>query len=132
MPTLQQLLKKTPRIEKTRRSDTPALNGCPQKKATCLKVYHRSPKKPNSAVRKVAKVRLSNSKKVIVYIPGEDHSVPEHAAVLIRGGKTKDLPGLKYKIIRGVLDAKSVVGRTRGRSRYGTKKPEIKEAAAEK
>lgn len=125
MPTLQQLLKKTPRIKKTKKSDTPALENAPQKKGTCLKVFHRSPKKPNSAVRKVAKVRLTNSKKIIVYIPGEEHSVPEHASVIIRGGKTKDLPGLKYKIIRGSLDAKGVVGRQRARSLYGTKKPVI-------
>lgn len=122
MPTLPQLLKKK-RTQKIKTINTPALEKCPQKKATCMKVFHRSPKKPNSAVRKVAKVYVSNFKKVIVYIPGEEHTVPEHGAVLIRGGKTKDLPGLKYKIIRGVLDAKGVVGRKRGRSLFGTKKP---------
>ena len=122
MPTLNQI-KKTVRVPKVQTSATPALQGCPQKKASCIKIYITSPKKPNSADRKVAKVKVSNQKRVIVYIPGENHSVPEHAAVLIRGGKTKDLPGLKYKIIRGVLDARAEPDRKRGRSRYGVKKP---------
>ena len=131
MPTIRQLVK-FPRKTKPKVNAVPALDGCPQKKASCMKVFHKSPKKPNSAVRKVSKVRLgSNLKEVVVYIPGTNHSISEHASVLIRGGETKDLPGLKYKIIRGVLDAKPVgplqekgdlVNRSRGRSLYGVKK----------
>lgn len=122
MPTFNQL-KKTPRVPKIKICGTPALEGCPQKKASCLKIFTRSPKKPNSGVRKMARIKVSNNQKIIVYIPGERHNVPEHASVLIRGGKTKDLPGIKYKIIRGVLDARAVPDRKRGRSRYGVKRP---------
>lgn len=126
MPTINQL-KKYIRKNKVKKVNTPALMGCPQKKAACLKIFTRSPKKPNAGVRKLARVKMSNQLRVLVYIPGERHTIAEHASVLIRGGKTKDLPGIKYKIIRGVLDAKSVIDRKRGRSRYGVKKPSIKE-----
>lgn len=121
MPTFNQLLK-TPRKPK-RKSKQSALKGSPQRKAICLKLYTRSPKKPNSAVRKVAKVRLSSGQQLIVYIPGEAHTIPEHATLLLQGGRTQDLPGVKYKVIRGAYDAKSVTGRRQGRSRYGEKKP---------
>ena len=124
MPTLSQL-KKNPRVSKKRSSNTPALQGCPQKRASCMKLFTRSPKKPNAGVRKLARIKTSNNLKLLVYIPGERHSIPEHASVLIRGGKTKDLPGIKYKIIRGVLDAKPVFNKKRGRSRHGVKKPVV-------
>jgi small subunit ribosomal protein S12 len=128
MPTLNQL-KKHKRVTKPVMSDTPALMGCPQKKASCLKLLTRSPKKPNAGVRKLARVKTSNLLKILVYIPGEKHTIAEHASVLIQGGKTKDLPGLKYKIIRGVLDAKGTADRKRSRSRYGVKKPSEKKEA---
>nr|YP_010952449.1 ribosomal protein S12 [Ancyromonas sigmoides]WMQ52553.1 ribosomal protein S12 [Ancyromonas sigmoides] len=119
MPTLTQLSKK-PR--KSKKKTTQSVTA-PQRKGTCIKLYIRSPKKPNSADRKVAKVRLSSGKIIIAYIPGEAHSIPEHATVLVRGGRTPDLPGVKFKIIRGAEDAKSVTGRKQARSRYGEKKP---------
>lgn len=101
---------------------TPALQNSPQKRGVCLRVYTKAPKKPNSAVRKLAKVRLSNGFEVIAYIPGEGHNLQEHSVVLLRGGRTKDLPGVKYKVIRGVYDTQGVKGRQQARSKYGTKK----------
>ena len=104
-------------------SGAPALEGCPQKKGVCLKVFTRTPKKPNSAIRKLALLRLSNRKRIYGYIPGEGkHSLQEHSVVLIRGGRVKDLPGIKYKIIRGIYDFEGVKGRKNGRSKYGTKR----------
>jgi small subunit ribosomal protein S12 len=123
MPTMNQLLLGTQqRTPKKRRCKTPALRGSPQKKGVCLRVYTKTPKKPNSAIRKIAKIRLSNKVEVIAYIPGEGHNLQEHSVVLLRGGRVKDLPGVKYKIIRGVLDAQGLKNRKQGRSKYGTKK----------
>ncbi|MCX7954959.1 MAG: 30S ribosomal protein S12 [Bacteroidales bacterium] len=122
MPTIQQLVRKG-RKEKKRKSKSPALHGCPQKRGVCLRVYTTTPKKPNSALRKVAKVRLTNKEEVIAYIPGEGHNLQEHSIVLVRGGRVKDLPGVRYHIIRGALDTAGVEGRKRGRSLYGTKRP---------
>ena len=122
MPTINQLVKKNCRKKKVYRSQTPALLGNPQKKGVCVKVYTRSPKKPNSAIRKVAKVRLSTGKRVDAYIPGEGHNLQEHSIVLIRGGRVKDLPGVRYHIIRGALDTAGVNDRKQSRSKYGTKK----------
>ena len=123
MPTINQLL--TPRNgrrTKFKRITKPALMQSPQKKGVCLRVYTRTPKKPNSALRKVAKIRLSNSITVIAYIPGEGHNLQEHSMVLIRGGRVKDLPGVKYRIIRGILDLQGIAKRTKSRSKYGAKK----------
>ncbi|GAA5872137.1 hypothetical protein JCM1840_006330 [Sporobolomyces johnsonii] len=106
-----------------RKTKTPALEGCYQKKGVCSKVYTTKPKKPNSAVRKVAKVKLSTGRAIIAYIPGEGHNLQEHSVVLVRGGRTQDLPGAKYKIVRGALDLGGVAGRAVSRSKYGTKKP---------
>lgn len=122
MPTINQLIRK-PRGEKPKRNKVPALQGCPQKRAVCTRVYTVTPKKPNSALRKIARVRLSNGKEVTVYIPGEGHTLQEHSIVLIRGGRVKDLPGVRYHIVRGKLDASGVNGRNKSRSKYGTKKP---------
>lgn len=122
MPTVNQLLRK-PRRQKVKKSRTRALEGNPFKKGVCVKVYTRTPKKPNSALRKVASVRLSNKKVVIAYIPGEKHKIQEHSVVLIRGGRVKDLPGVQYRVVRGKFDLQGVVGRKRGRSKYGVKKP---------
>ena len=123
MPTINQLLgKNSTRIKKKSKIKKPALSGCPQRQGICTRVYTRPPKKPNSALRKIAKITLTNSAKVIVSIPGEGHNLQEHSMVLIRGGRVKDLPGVKYRIIRGVLDLQSVVERKQGRSKYGTKK----------
>jgi small subunit ribosomal protein S12 len=123
MPTMNQLLLGTQqRKPKKRRCKTPAFRGSPQKKGVCLRVYTKTPKKPNSAIRKIAKIRLSNKVEVIAYIPGEGHNLQEHSVVLLRGGRVKDLPGVKYKIIRGVLDAQGLKNRKQGRSKYGTKK----------
>jgi small subunit ribosomal protein S12 len=123
MPTIHQLLKKkSARIEKKYKIKKPALLQCPQKKGVCFRVYTRTPKKPNSALRKVAKIRLTNSSEIIASIPGEGHNLQEHSVVLIRGGRVKDLPGVKYRIIRGVLDLQGVVNRKQARSKYGTKK----------
>ena len=122
MPTVNQLLRK-PRRRKVKKSRTRALEGNPFKKGVCVKVYTRTPKKPNSALRKVASVRLSNKKVVIAYIPGEKHKLQEHSVVLIRGGRVKDLPGVQYRVVRGKFDLQGVVGRKRGRSKYGVKKP---------
>ena len=122
MATLHQLLK-TVRKPKKHLNKTPSLEQCPQKRGVCLKVYTRTPKKPNSALRKVAKVRLTNSIEVIAYIPGEGHNIQEHSVIMIRGGRVKDLPGVKYKILRGVLDLQGIQTRRQGRSLYGAKKP---------
>jgi small subunit ribosomal protein S12 len=124
MPTYNQLLSvPKPRIPKKKRGKTPGFKGNPQKRGVCLRVYTKTPKKPNSAIRKVAKIRLSNKVEVIAYIPGEGHNLQEHSVVLLRGGRVKDLPGVKYKVIRGVLDAQGLKNRKQGRSKYGTKKP---------
>ena len=121
MITIQQLLKKKRNIDNSC-NKTPALEKCPQKKGLCLKVYTKTPKKPNSALRKIAQIRLTNEREVLAYIPGENHSLQEHSTVLIRGGRVKDLPGVKYHVIRGVLDLHSVKNKKNGRSKYGTKK----------
>nr|YP_011017822.1 ribosomal protein S12 [Campylaephora sungminbooi]WQF69668.1 ribosomal protein S12 [Campylaephora sungminbooi] len=118
MPTKQQLLRNI-RIKKTKLNKAPALNSCPQKKSICLKLYSVNPKKPNSANRKVAKVKLSSGKIVISYIPGEKHLLQEHSLVLIRGGRVKDLPGVHYHAIRGVFDLTPVLNRKQSRSKYG-------------
>src|SRR5213080_3069630 len=125
MPTINQLFKnktKNRRIKKIKIIKKPALMQNPQKKGVCLRVYTRAPKKPNSALRKVAKIRLTNSLDVIAYIPGEKHNLQEHSMVLIRGGRVKDLPGVKYHIIRGKLDLQGVFNRKTSRSKYGAKK----------
>lgn len=122
MPTIQQLVRKgRKKIPEKRKS--PALNSCPQKRGVCVRVYTTTPKKPNSAMRKVARVRLTNGKEVNSYIPGEGHNLQEHSIVLIRGGRVKDLPGVRYHLIRGALDASGVEGRMQRRSKYGTKRP---------
>ena len=122
MPTINQLIRK-PRKRPVVRNKVPALDGCPQKRGVCTRVYTTTPKKPNSALRKVARVRLSNGAEVTSYIPGEGHRLQEHSMVLIRGGRVKDLPGVRYHILRGVLDTDGVDGRRQGRSKYGTKRP---------
>ena len=122
MPTLNQILK-TRRQLKKHVKKVPALEKCPQKKGVCVRVFTKTPKKPNSAIRKVAKVRLSNRYEVIAMIPGEGHNLQEHSVVLLRGGRTKDLPGIKYKVVRGVMDLEGVASRRNARSKYGTKKP---------
>jgi len=121
MPTINQLIRKG-RKKLRRKSDAPALMKCPQRRGVCIRVYTSTPKKPNSALRKIARVRLTNGMEVTSYIPGEGHSLQEHSIVLLRGGRVKDLPGVRYHIIRGTLDATGVAGRNRGRSKYGTKK----------
>jgi len=123
VPTQNQLLnKKNTRIQKRKRDKAPALNSCPQKQGVCLKVYTRTPKKPNSAIRKVAKVKLSNERRIIAYIPGEGHNLQEHSVVLVRGGRVKDLPGVRYHLIRGILDLQGIKARKTSRSKYGTKR----------
>ena len=122
MPTVNQLLRKKRNRPKTR-NKVPALEQSPQKRGVCLKVYTTTPKKPNSALRKVARVRLSNGHEVISYIPGEGHNLQEHSVVLIRGGRVKDLPGVRYHILRGNLDTQGVANRKQRRSLYGAKKP---------
>jgi small subunit ribosomal protein S12 len=122
MPTINQLIRKG-RQKARRKSASPALKGSPQKRGVCTRVYTTTPKKPNSALRKVARVRLTNGMEVISYIPGEGHNLQEHNSVLIRGGRVKDLPGVRYHIIRGPLDAHGVGNRKQGRSKYGTKRP---------
>lgn len=125
MPTINQLVRKgREKMEKT--SAAPALKSCPQKRGVCTRVYTTTPKKPNSALRKIARVRLSNGIEVTAYIPGIGHNLQEHSVVLIRGGRVKDLPGVRYHIIRGTLDAAGVQNRNRGRSKYGTKRPKKK------
>lgn len=123
MVTPNQLIKKGKRIPKKKSIKKPALKGSPQKKGVCIRVYTRTPKKPNSALRKVAKIRLCNYANLIASIPGEGHSLQEHCIVLVRGGRVRDLPGVKYRVIRGVLDSDGVVARKTSRSKYGTKKP---------
>jgi small subunit ribosomal protein S12 len=122
MPTLNQLCKNT-RKKKKNLEKTPALEKCPQKKGVCLKIFTRTPKKPNSALRKVARVRLSNKKRVTAYIPGEGHSLQEYSTVLMRGGRVKDLPGVKYHLVRGKFDFLGLKNRKKARSKYGTKLP---------
>ena len=122
MPTINQLIKR-PREKPKYRSKVPALDRSPQKRGVCLKVYTTTPKKPNSALRKVARVRLSNGQEVTCYIPGEGHNLQEHSVVLIRGGRVKDLPGVRYHILRGNLDTQGVTSRKQQRSKYGAKKP---------
>jgi small subunit ribosomal protein S12 len=129
MPTIQQLVRKG-RIKAEKRSKSAALDACPQKRGVCLRVYTTTPKKPNSALRKVAKVRLTNKVEVIAYIPGEGHNLQEHSIVLVRGGRVKDLPGVRYHIVRGALDTQGVEGRKQRRSKYGTKRPKPGAAAA--
>lgn len=122
MPTINQLIRKGRKriLEKTK---TPAMGSCPQKRGVCTRVYTSTPKKPNSALRKVARVRLTNKMEVTAYIPGEGHNLQEHSIVMIRGGRIKDLPGVRYHIIRGVMDTSGVADRKNSRSKYGTKKP---------
>jgi len=122
MPTIQQLVRKG-RKSQIEKSNSPALESSPQKRGVCVRVYTTTPKKPNSAMRKVARVRLTNQKEVNAYIPGEGHNLQEHSIVLIRGGRVKDLPGVRYHIVRGALDTMGVDGRTQRRSKYGTKRP---------
>jgi small subunit ribosomal protein S12 len=122
MPTINQLVRKGRKQIKAR-SDSPHLKNCPQKRGVCTRVYTTTPKKPNSALRKVARVRLTNGLEVTTYIPGEGHNLQEHSVVLIRGGRVKDLPGVRYHVIRGTLDAVGVNERRQARSKYGTKRP---------
>lgn len=122
MPTINQLVRKGREKIKSR-TKSPALKGCPQKRGVCIRVYTTTPKKPNSALRKVARVRLTNGIEVTTYIPGEGHNLQEHSIVLVRGGRVKDLPGVRYHIVRGTLDTAGVQNRRRGRSKYGAKRP---------
>jgi small subunit ribosomal protein S12 len=122
MPTINQLIRK-PREPKVSRNKVPALEACPQKRGVCTRVYTTTPKKPNSALRKVARVRLTNGFEVTSYIPGEGHNLQEHSVVMIRGGRVKDLPGVRYHIIRGTLDTQGVKDRRQRRSKYGAKRP---------
>ncbi len=121
MPTTNQLVRKG-RLSKKKKSMTRGLDGCPQKRGVCVRVYTTTPKKPNSALRKVARVRLSNGIEVTSYIPGEGHNLQEHSIVLVRGGRVKDLPGVRYHIVRGALDTDGVADRMQGRSKYGSKR----------
>ena len=125
MSTINQLLVNSKCIKKPKkkRNKTPALLHCPQRRGVCLRVYTKTPKKPNSALRKVAKLRLTNSIEIIAYIPGEGHNIQEHSVIMVRGGRVKDLPGVKYRMIRGVLDLQGIKNRRQSRSQYGTKKP---------
>ena len=125
MPTINQLIRKE-RKKVIKKSKSPALVSCPQRRGVCTRVYTTTPKKPNSALRKVAKVRLTSGFEVISYIGGEGHNLQEHSIVLVRGGRVKDLPGVRYHIIRGALDTAGVDGRTQRRSKYGTKRPKVK------
>jgi len=122
VPTISQLIR-IGRKQAKSKSNTPALKGSPQKRGVCTRVYTSTPKKPNSALRKVARVRLTNQIEVTAYIPGEGHNLQEHSIVLIRGGRVKDLPGVRYHIIRGTMDTSGVADRAQGRSKYGTKRP---------
>lgn len=122
MPTINQLVRSR-RKKITKRSNTPALQNCPQRRGVCVRVYTTTPKKPNSALRKVARVRLTNGIEVTSYIPGIGHNLQEHSVVLIRGGRVKDLPGVRYHIVRGTLDTLGVSDRRQGRSKYGAKRP---------
>ena len=125
MPTINQLVRKG-RADKQEKTKAPALANCPQRRGVCLQVMTRTPKKPNSALRKVAKVRLTNGYEVIAYIGGEGHNLQEHSIVLVRGGRVKDLPGVRYHIVRGALDCLGVDGRRKSRSKYGAKRPKEK------
>ena len=129
MPTIQQLVRKG-RTALTEKSTAPALDACPQRRGVCVRVYTTTPKKPNSALRKVARVRLTNQKEVNSYIPGEVHNLQEHSIVMIRGGRVKDLPGVRYHIVRGTLDTAGVASRTQRRSKYGAKRPKPGQAPA--
>ena len=122
LPTINQLIRSGRKTQKAK-TKTPAMTACPQKRGVCTRVYTLTPKKPNSAMRKVARVRLTNGFEVTAYIPGEGHNLQEHSIVLIRGGRVKDLPGVRYHVIRGVLDASGVDGRHNSRSKYGVKRP---------
>ena len=122
MATINQLVRK-PRLKQKKKNNVPALQACPQRRGVCTRVYTTTPKKPNSAIRKVARVRLTTGFEVTAYIPGEGHSLQEHSVVLLRGGRVKDLPGVRYHIVRGALDSGGVKNRTQGRSKYGVKKP---------
>ena len=122
MPTINQLVRK-PRTSKNKRKKSPALQKCPQRRGVCLQVKTKTPKKPNSALRKVARVKLTNGQEVSAYIPGEGHNLQEHSVVLIRGGRVKDLPGVRYHILRGTLDTQGVSSRKQRRSLYGAKRP---------
>ena len=122
MPTINQLIRQ-PRVSVKAKSKSPALDNCPQKRGVCTRVYTTTPKKPNSALRKVARVRLTNGIEVTAYIPGIGHNLQEHSVVLIRGGRVKDLPGVRYHIVRGTLDTAGVSGRMQARSKYGAKAP---------
>jgi small subunit ribosomal protein S12 len=122
MPTINQLVRKS-RKDKRKINKVPALEACPQRRGVCTRVYTTTPKKPNSALRKVARVRLTNGHEVTAYIPGEGHKLQEHSVVLIRGGRVKDLPGVRYHVLRGVLDTTGVEGRKQARSKYGAKRP---------
>ena len=122
MPTINQLVRKS-REKVSKRNKVPALKACPQKRGVCLRVYTTTPKKPNSALRKVARVKLTNGQEVTAYIPGEGHNLQEHSIVLVRGGRVKDLPGVRYHIVRGALDTAGVEGRLQRRSKYGAKRP---------
>ena len=121
MPTINQLVR-NPRRKQVKKTKSPALEGCPFKRGVCLQVKTMTPKKPNSALRKIARVRLSNGKEITAYIPGEGHNLQEHHVVLVRGGRVRDLPGVRYHVVRGVLDALGVEGRKQSRSKYGTRK----------
>ena len=122
MPTINQLVRKGRKVVRKKKK-TPLLDSCPQRRGVCLQVKTQTPKKPNSALRKIARVRLSNGKEITAYIPGEGHNLQEHSIVLVRGGRVRDLPGVRYHVIRGTLDAMGVDDRRRGRSKYGCKKP---------
>ena len=125
MPTINQLVRSKRKLV-TKKTKSPALSNCPQRRGVCVRVYTVTPKKPNSALRKVARVKLTTGKEVTAYIPGEGHNLQEHSVVLVRGGRVKDLPGVRYHLIRGALDTSGVEGRTQRRSKYGTKRPKKK------
>lgn len=129
MPTVNQLIRKG-RIPKKYKSKSPALDDCPQRRGVCTRVFTTTPKKPNSALRKVARIRLTNNIEVTGYIPGVGHNLQEHSIVLVRGGRVKDLPGVRYHIVRGTLDSEGVVSRNQSRSKYGAKKPKEKKVAS--
>ena len=131
MPTIQQLVRKGRKVL-VEKSKSPALNACPQRRGVCVRVYTTTPKKPNSAMRKVARVKLTNQKEVNSYIPGEGHNLQEHSIVLVRGGRVKDLPGVRYHIVRGTLDTAGVTSLTQRRSKYGAKRPKPGQAPAGK
>jgi small subunit ribosomal protein S12 len=124
MPTISQLVRQGRKIS-IEKTNSPALQACPQRRGVCTRVFTTTPKKPNSALRKVARVRLTNGIEVTAYIPGEGHNLQEHSQVMIRGGRVKDLPGVRYHVIRGTMDSQGVEGRRQGRSKYGTKRPKV-------